>query len=173
MNIIINHWFELLIIVNMIMWHPVKGLTLVNLVTLAPLVNDEFSCVHVLFKHSSCPLQLLFKRGVYFVQLAWRCGYSSRAATNRERRLIERIRYTYMLYHRHKCCIGFIWLSTHDIKNLFQWSHTSGTVVHAQYVPCEHAEQVAGVWATLASAAGQSRYADMKAKYQEKWTTTC
>ena len=48
---------------------------------------------------------------------------------------------------------------------MFQWSHTFGIAVHAQYVPREHAGQVAGVCAAVASAAGQVCYADMKAKY--------
>ena len=50
---------------------------------------------------------------------------------------------------------------------MFQWSYTSGITVHAQYVPHEHAGQVAGVCAALASAAGQLYYADniMEAKY--------
>ena len=38
-------------------------------------------------------LRLLFESGDYFFQLCWKCGDNSRAATNRERRLIERIRY--------------------------------------------------------------------------------
>ena len=37
--------------------------------------------------------RLLFESGDYFVQHFRRCGDYSRAATNRERRLIERIRY--------------------------------------------------------------------------------
>ena len=48
---------------------------------------------------------------------------------------------------------------------MFQWSHTFGIAVHAQYVPREHAGQVAGVCAAVASAAGQVCYADMEAKY--------
>ncbi len=36
---------------------------------------------------------LLFESGDYFVQHSWRCGDFSRAATNRERRLIEWIQY--------------------------------------------------------------------------------
>ena len=48
---------------------------------------------------------------------------------------------------------------------MFQWSHTSGVAVHARYMPHKHAEQVAGVCATLASAAGQVCYANMEAKY--------
>ena len=35
--------------------------------------------------------QLLNKGGVYFVQSFWRCGYYSRAATNRVRRLMAEI----------------------------------------------------------------------------------
>ena len=38
--------------------------------------------------------RLLFESGDYFVQHFRRCGDYSRAATNRERRLIERIRYS-------------------------------------------------------------------------------
>ena len=42
-----------------------------------------------------------------------------------------------------------------------------GVAAHAQYVPHEHAKQVAGVCAALASVAGQLcyMYADMEAKY--------
>ena len=43
--------------------------------------------------------------------------------------------------------------------------HTFGVAAHAQYVPREHAGQVAGVCAAVASAAGQVCYADMEAKY--------
>ena len=50
---------------------------------------DEFSHVHVLLKYSLRTLQLLFESGTYFVQHAWSCGYCVRAATNRERLLIE------------------------------------------------------------------------------------
>ena len=37
---------------------------------------------------------IAFESGDYFVQLIRTCGDNSRAATNRERRMIERIRYT-------------------------------------------------------------------------------
>ena len=48
---------------------------------------------------------------------------------------------------------------------MFQWTHTFGVAAHAQYVPREHAGQVAGrACAALASAAGQVIYADMEAK---------
>ena len=47
---------------------------------------------------------------------------------------------------------------------MFQWSHTSGVAAHSQYVPHKHAEQVAGVYAALASAAGQLCYADIEVK---------
>ena len=40
--------------------------------------------------------RLLFESSDYFVQHFWRCGHYSRAATNREQCLIERIRYMYM-----------------------------------------------------------------------------
>ena len=51
-------------------------------------------------------------------------------------------------------------------KFMFQWSHTAGITVHAQYVPRKHAEQVARVCTAVASAAGQVCYADnMEAKY--------
>ena len=40
--------------------------------------------------------QLLFESGDYFVQHFRRCGHYSRAATNRERRLIEQIWYLFM-----------------------------------------------------------------------------
>ena len=40
------------------------------------------------------PPQKVFESGDYFVQHFRRCGNYLRAATNRERRLIERIRYT-------------------------------------------------------------------------------
>ena len=38
---------------------------------------------------------------------------------------------------------------------MFQWNHTSSIAAHAQYVPCEHAEHIAGVCAAFASAAAQ------------------
>ena len=43
---------------------------------------------------------------------------------------------------------------------MFQWSHTFSIAAHAQYMPHEHAEEVAGV-----CAAEQICYADMEAKY--------
>ena len=48
---------------------------------------------------------------------------------------------------------------------MFQCSHTSSVAVHAQYVPREHAEEVAEICAALASTAGQLCYANMEAKY--------
>ena len=56
---------------------------------------------------------------------------------------------------------------------MFQWSHTSGITAHAQYVPREHAEQVARVCAAFSNAAGRLCWANMKAKCQGKWTGTC
>ena len=34
-----------------------------------------FSCVHMLLKYLSHPLQLLFKSSIYFNLHVWRCGY--------------------------------------------------------------------------------------------------
>ena len=43
--------------------------------------------------------------------------------------------------------------------------HTFDVAAHAQYMPSEHARQVAEVHAAVANAAGQVYYANMEAKY--------
>ena len=67
--------------------------------------------------------RLLFESGDYFVQHFRRCGdYSRVAATNRERRLIERIRY---IVHRHSHIRPFLLgayiyiVALHQLLSLF------------------------------------------------------
>ena len=55
------------------------------------IVQDKFSCIHVLLKYSSRSLWLLLESSVYFIQQVLRCSYCSRAATNWEQCLIKRI----------------------------------------------------------------------------------
>ena len=52
--------------------------------------------------------RLLFESGDYFVQHFRRCGDYSRAATNRERRLIERIRYVCMYVCMYVCVYVYV-----------------------------------------------------------------
>ena len=66
----------------------------------ASLVHDEFSRLHVLLKYSLCLLRPLLESGVYFIQHELRCNYCSRAATNREQRLIEWIQYVCVTSHK-------------------------------------------------------------------------